>query len=36
MYPYVSGELKPVERRKKASSYGKSGRGEAGMGHKGL
>ena len=36
MYPFVSGEFKPVERRKDVSSYGKSGRGEAGMGHKSL
>ena len=32
-YPYVSGDFKPVERRKNVSSYGKSGRGESGMGH---
>ena len=31
MYPYVSGEFKPVERRKNASSYDESGRVEAGM-----
>ena len=36
VYPFVSGELKPVERRKNASSYGKSGRAEAGMRHKGF
>ena len=34
MYPYVSGEFKPVERRENASSYSKSGRVETGMGHK--
>ena len=33
MYPYVSGEFKPVERQANASSFGKSGRDEAGMGH---
>ena len=36
MYPFVSGEFKPVERRKNVSSFDKSGRVEAGMGHKSL
>ena len=36
LYPFVSGEFKPVERRKNVSSPGKSGRVEAGMGHKGF
>ena len=36
VYPYVSGEFKPVERRKNVSSFGKNGRAEAGMGHKGF
>ena len=38
MYPYVSGEFKPVERYSKrdepAGNGGGSGRVEAGMGHK--
>ena len=34
MYPYVSGEFKPVERQKNVISYGKSGRAESGMKHK--
>ena len=34
MYPFVSGELKPVERRKNVSSLGKNGRVESGMKHK--
>ena len=34
MYPFVSGDFKPVERRKNVISYGKSGRVEAGMKHK--
>ena len=35
-YSFVSEEFKPVERQKKASSYGKSGRVESGMRYKGL
>ena len=34
MYPYVSGDFKPVEIYSNASSFGKSGIDEAGMGQK--
>ena len=33
MYPYVSGEFKPVESHTSESSFGEIGRDEAGMGH---
>ena len=32
MYPYVSGEFKPVESHTSESSFGEIGRDEAGMG----